>query len=87
MGTGGLPMFGKATVPDITNLYSGFVRASRYQRVPTNTLERALKPYSITLASLRGMNDAALRKRASDAVIKKYLGLGSITPAPTKIGK
>lgn len=74
-------------MPDITNLYSGFVRASRYQRVPTTTLERALRPYSLTLASLRGLSDSALRKKAASAVIKKYKASGSIAPAPSKIGK
>ena len=58
-------------MPSITNLYSGFVKASRYQPVETSTIDKALKPYSITRAKLRGLNDSSLRFKAIGAVLKK----------------
>lgn len=58
-------------MPSITNLYSGFSRASRYQRVEPSTIDKALKPYSITRAMLRGLSDSQLRNRAISAVLTK----------------
>lgn len=59
-------------MPDISNLYAGYTRASRYTRVPQTTLTRALKPYNLTLAQLRGQSDSQLRSLAAKSVIEKY---------------
>lgn len=59
---------------DPSSLYGGYLKASRYSRIKDADLTRALKPYGITLAAIRRnprANDAALRRQAARAVIKR----------------
>lgn len=56
---------------DLTNLYSGYQRASRYSPVAPSTLRKALKPYGIRMASLQGKSDSQLRQMAITAVLAK----------------
>ena len=63
-------------MPDITNLYSGYLKAGRYSRVKSTDLEKALKPYSIKLADVRKnrkASDVSLRRTATKSVVDKYL--------------
>lgn len=60
---------------DPSSIYGGYLKASRYSRIKDTDLEKALKPYAITLASVRSNRrtpDSALRKQAVSAVVKRY---------------
>lgn len=59
---------------DLSSLYGGYLKASRYSRIKSTDLSRVLKPYGITLkGARRGGLDAEVRQRASRAVVKRYL--------------
>lgn len=59
---------------DLSNLYSGYLKASRYSRIKSADLTRVYKRYGITLADVRKnrrASDASLRRMAIDAVLKR----------------
>ena len=62
---------------DLSNLYGGYLKASRYSKVKGSDLGRVYKRYGIKLASVgrKDASDAAIRKRASRVVVKRYLRL------------
>lgn len=59
---------------DQSNIYGGYLKASRYAGIKDTDLTKALKPYGIGLGFLRKRerSDADLRKLALRAVTKKY---------------
>lgn len=57
---------------DESSFYEGYSRASGYSPVPRTTLQSALKPYKLTLASAKGKSDFALRRLAAATVVKKF---------------
>lgn len=71
-------------MPDPSSIYGGYIRASRYSRIKDSDVERALKPYKITLGQVRskrtnanpggfgGLSDAEVYRRGVKAVLAKY---------------
>lgn len=62
---------------DPTAIYGGYLKASRYGRIKDADLSRVLKPYRISLSTLRsrryqGVTDSALRSLASRVVVRRY---------------
>lgn len=61
---------------DLSNLYQGYLKASRFSGTKSADISRALKPYGIKLATVRKNKrtpDVSLRRTATKAVVKKYL--------------
>lgn len=63
---------------DLTNLYSGYARASTYNPVDRKTLQRGLKRYKLNFDAGKGKSDTQIRKLAIQAVLKRK---GRILPA------
>lgn len=57
---------------DLTNLYAGYQKAGTYNRVDTKVIQKALKPYKLTIASAKGKTDTQLRKLAAQTIINRY---------------
>lgn len=57
---------------DLTNLYSGYLRASTYERVPRKVLRRGLKPFHLTFGDARGKSDTQLQKLAARRVLRQF---------------
>jgi hypothetical protein len=74
---------------DLSNLYGGYLKAGRYSGIKQADLTKALKPYGLTLASLRTgkINDATLRRRAVDAVLKRRGHKPKINKPGPSLGK
>ncbi len=62
---------------DPTAIYGGYLKASRYSRIRNVELQRALKPYQLSLKIARQGNrsDAQLRTMSAKAVVTRYLRL------------
>ena len=60
---------------DLSSLYGGYQRATRYSRIKSTDLSKVFKPYGIKMGSARKStgSDAAVRHRAARAVVKRYL--------------
>lgn len=57
---------------DPSDIYAGYVSASRIAPVDRESLVTAFKPYAITLTSLKGKTDSQLRSMAAAAVLAKF---------------
>lgn len=56
---------------DLTDLFTGYQRASRFAPVERSTVETALKPYNLEIAALSGKSDRDLRRMAAAAVLAR----------------
>lgn len=56
---------------DLTDLFTGYQRASRFAPVERSTVETALRPYNLQIAALSGKSDAELRRLAATAVLAR----------------
>lgn len=70
---------------DLSNVYGGYLKASRYSAIKRTDLEAVYKRYGLNLNAFRGnISDADIRRRAIDAVLKRNKRKPTITIARPK---